>query len=337
MPPSENNTNGAQSRTFSICAPPPPQPLEVEHRLMAERNSRLMTVEQARVFEKAWLHANDVRVTNNSRQYAFPHENFCGRLRKAVTTLFDMAPPNSRLADMGIVLVPNPQDFPGMVPTDLPNYASIVRGFSRCFSPTLFDELGVADPYVAWPYEQTYWDTLFKRLQPAGFQVSVSKSGSPLCFGESGETDGRSHIRLYDCTDEDEVLHEAGHVIMDSGILGRIPPVYYQFATGRPGQILDAQADLQRLFGHRTDARIDLDGALYGFVSDYASTNQKEDFAETLRYFVYYPSTVWSKVARQQANGSTLLGDKINYVAFLYHTMSFKDGGVVDSWQGYSI
>jgi hypothetical protein len=72
-------------------------------------------------------------------------------------------------------------------------------------------------------------------------------------------------------------------------------------------------------------------------VSDYAGTNQREDFAETLRYFVYYPEETWQKCARQEANGSQLLGDKMEYVAFLYHTLSFKDGGVVDSWLGYPI
>jgi hypothetical protein len=166
-------------------------------------------------------------------------------------TLQPVPPPDPTLTDMGLVISPDPNDFPGLAATELPNYSSIVRGFSRCFRPGLFDELGIPDPYAAWPYEQTYWDTLLKRIQPGGFMVSVSKSVSPVCFGETGHTDGRSYIALYDCSGEDDVLHEAGHVIMDSGILGGLPPVSYHFGTGRPVQVLDAQADLQRLFGHR--------------------------------------------------------------------------------------
>lgn len=335
MPKSEENTS--RNRSDSICAPPPPQPAELENQLREERRVRLSHAEQALEFEKALFRANEMRIGDTSRQFAAPRQNLCKRLTKAVQTFFDLSPPSSKLAEMGIVVVPDPNDFPGMAPTDLPNYASIVRGFSRCFSPTLFDELGIPDPYAAWPYEQTYWDTLFARIQPGGFRVRVLKSTSPVCFGESGATDGHSYINLYDCSSERDVLHEAAHVIMEAGILGGLRPVYYQFATGRPGQVLDAQADLHRLFGH-SEARIDfVDGAAYGLVSTYAATSQKEDFAETLSYFVYEPSTVWSKVARQQANGSRLLGDKINYVAFLYHTLSFKNGGVVDSWQGYPI
>ncbi len=96
-------------------------------------------------------------------------------------------------------------------------------------------------------------------------------------------------------------------------------------------------ADLNHLFGKGPNKQIDLDGTRFGFVSDYATTNAREDFAETFKSFIYSPNNLWEKAARQQQQGDSTLGDKGDYVAYLYGNLWFNDGGIVGGCLGYAI
>ena len=237
---------------------------------------------------------------------------------------------------MGIVIHPEP-DMPNINITDLPNYSSIESAFAHCMYPGLFLQLGIPDPYSAWPYNQTYWDTLFKTLRPDGFPVIWEQAPpNSLCQGVDGATDGKNYISIFDCTDEATIFHEIGHIVMGGGILAGFPPLSYRY-TDRNGNIRDAVADLNRLFGKGPNNTIDSDGIQFGFVSDYATTNAKEDFAETFKFFVYYSSALWEKASRQVRQGDLTLGDKAVYVAYLFSNMWFNDDGVVGGWLGYSI
>jgi hypothetical protein len=248
--------------------------------------------------------------------------------------------PNQRLKDMGITF--EFINFPsGFTETSLPNYDQIVDAFSHCFYPGLFAALGIPDPYAAWPYQQTYWDGLFRIVNPAGFVVQVSNSDGKICFGVVGDVQespgSPPWMQIYDCTSAPDIFHEIGHVVMDYGILGRIPPLYYHYATGDPNHSVDAIDNLNRLFGNHSDHRTDTDGLQFGFVSDYATTDQREDFAETFKYHVYYPDDALSRATRQASEGSSLLGDKLEYTSALYEGMTFRSGGVVNSWPGYPL
>lgn len=253
--------------------------------------------------------------------------------------LFPLPPPGDRLSQMGIVL--QPLGFPaGFTAPQLGNYDQILDAFSHCFFPGLFQTLGIPDPYAAWPYEQTYWDGLFQTLQPSGFRVQVDNANGALCFGgvvgDVQESPGHVFMQLFDCSGADTVMHEIGHVVMDYGIMGRIGPLYYHHATGDPNRNMDAIVELNRLFGNYSETRHDA-GVKFGFVSAYALTSKKEDFAETFMYYVYFPSDAFDRAARQQAQGSTMLADKLQYIAYLYKGLSFADGGVVANWPGYPL
>lgn len=90
--------------------------------------------------------------------------------------------PSQRLEAMGIKIELN--GFPsGTKERDLANYDQIVDAFSHCFYSGLFDDINMPDPYAAWPYEQTYWDTFFKKVTPSGYVVQVSQSATSACFG----------------------------------------------------------------------------------------------------------------------------------------------------------
>jgi len=233
---------------------------------------------------------------------------------------------------MGIVIRPSAQNINA---TDLRNYSGIVSAFSHCFYPGLFASLGIPDPYSAWPYNQTYWDNLFKTLTPGGFSVFVDP-GPAICFGVDGGTDGQTYMVFPDCLGEDAIAHEIGHVVMIGGILGGFLPLYYHYSN-RNRQVMDAKDELHRLFGKSPDRRIDSDGAQFGFVSDYAGTNADEDFAETFKYFIYYPNTLWRKVTEQDQLGVPILGYKAEYVAYIFSNLWFSEGGSVGGWLGYSI
>ena len=242
--------------------------------------------------------------------------------------------PSARLRDMGIGF-----DLSGFTETDLPNYDQIVDAFSHCFYPGLFDQLHIPNPYAAWPYEQTFWDGLFRRVSPQGFIVAVSRNPPGPCFGNDGDVSlsgGTFTFSILDCTPAPHIMHEIGHVIMDGGILWQWPPLYYHYATGgTTGQTYDAINDLNALFGNYSAK--DRTGRQLGFVSDYAMTNQQEDFAETLMYYVYYPDEAYPEAARQIAAGSNFLDRKLAYIGRLYKGMVFRPGGAPDSWPGFPI
>jgi hypothetical protein len=247
------------------------------------------------------------------------------------------------LMSNGVEIVPveSPTDFPAGFPaTDLANYQSIVSAFAHCFQPALFQPLGIADPYGAWPYHVAYWDDLFASLRPGGFPVHVGKAApGSACFGVDGETDGRSYMFIYDCTPEADVFHEIGHVVHHSGIFGGFQPLYYHYTT-RNGNVIDARDEFNRLFGQRNYANkpVDkLDGVPFGYVTTYALTDDGEDFADTFKYIVYLPDDIWQKAERQRQQGDTLLEDKAIYVSNLFSNMWFEQGGKVGGWLGYKI
>ena len=289
-----------------------------------------------------------------------------------ISTLMPNSLPNQHLLDMGISLAP--RGFPaGFKETDLANYDQIVDAFSHCFNPGLFDVLNMPDPYAAWPYQQTYWDVLFKILKPAGFTVQVDKRGGG-CFGVDGQVQGLS-MQIYDCTGAPDIFHEIGHIVMNLGILGSIPPLYYRYVAsthrygigpmpgspqagipnipqagvpnipqaGTPDVIetdartIDAIEELNRLFGNYTQQGKDTDGLKFGFVSNYALTNKNEDFADTFKYYVYYPDDAFPRATRQLSQGSSLLSEKLSYISYLFKGMTFSNGGVVDNWPGYPL
>lgn len=260
--------------------------------------------------------------------------------------------PSQRLLDMGISL--KLLGFPvlvgfNFVETDLANYDQIVDAFSHCFYPGLFAALNqpIPDPYAAWPYQDTYWDGLFKLLSPNGFEVQVENSNGRICLGVVGDVVVSTGIppvmQIYDCTGAGDIFHEIGHVVMDHGIRGRVPPLYYNYASSSPRDpsqppvVIDAIEQLDQLFGNYSEKRIDTDGLQYGFVSDYARMDQREDFAETFKYYVYFPDDAGPRAARQQLNDSTLLGKKLEYISYLFKGMTFGSGGAPGSWPGYPL
>jgi hypothetical protein len=251
----------------------------------------------------------------------------------------------SPLLAQGLDVVLAAGDYPeGTLLEDLPFYPTLVRAFSRAFGPKLFEELMMPDPFAA---GEPYWDNFFYQVSPNTnpplLRVIVQKGGT-LCFGVTGQFQSPSGpVWLYDCSSEAEVFHEIGHVIMDAGILAGRSPLYFHYATGGSipiggnSPIVDSKALLIQWFGKKLDQGTDIDGVPVGFVTDYATMNAKEDFAETLRYYVYEPSVLFDKVGRQEANGSITLGEKAALIAGLYQGMYFNDGGIPAGWPGYRL
>ncbi len=233
---------------------------------------------------------------------------------------------------------------PGTNPWELSNYSSIVRAFSRTFGPQLFKEMGMADPY---PWNNPpYWSNFFFQIAPYTqdglLEVVVFASGTDICFGDVGTYQVGGPMWIYDCTEEADIFHEIGHAVMDDGIMKKRAPVYFSYATGKVingvPEIIDAKELLTSLFGKpNLDNRKDIDGVKIGFISDYATTNIKEDFADTFKYYVYYPSTLWEKIQRQEDMGSNILSRKASLIAGLYSGMWFNDYGVPAGWPGYSL
>jgi hypothetical protein len=259
-------------------------------------------------------------------------------------------PESQVLLDMNINVIPDTdsmQGFPaGTRATDLVNYQEIARAFSRCFQPGLFTEMGLAaDPYGGFPAGTVYWQHFFNYLRPDGFVVDVGKSGSPTCLGADGVTNGFSYIQIYDCTSEADVFHEIGHLVLDSGVKKRWKPIYYHYAEGGfipvGGQATeyDAWQDFDRLFKDRNmdNKPLDTDMVHYGFVSDYAEMDEREDFADCFKYYVYYPSVFWDKAARQSAAGFPLLEQKATYMALFFGNLYFADNGIPANWYGFPI
>ena len=151
-------------------------------------------------------------------------------------------------------------------------------------------------------------------------------------------------MTIFDCTPEDDIFHEIGHAVMDDGILkGRAPLYFSYFAggavpAGGPLPTVDAKVWLNTWFGTKNlDAGSDTDGVQIGFASEYATHDQKEDFAETFKYYVYYPEALFDRVFRQSANGSHTLSMKAGLIAELYTGMSFTYWGVPVDWPGYRL
>jgi len=225
---------------------------------------------------------------------------------------------------------------PDTRPQDLPNYSSIVRAFSRCYGPQLYEEMGQPDPF---PSGAPYWSNWFFQVSqytnPPLMRLNVQQTGSALCSGVTGQYQSGGPMTIYDCTGEEDILHEIGHAIMRDGILRRRSPLYFHYspgglqAVGTSPVVVDAVDWLNTWFGKQLDkGKVDVDGVPYGFVSDYAFTSQGEDFADTLKYYVYYSSTLWEKIDRQAQAGSQTLSRKAGLIATLYGGMWFADGGV---------
>ena len=101
--------------------------------------------------------------------------------------------------------------------------------------------------------------------------------------------------------------------------------------------VVDAKVWLNTWFGRKNlDSGFDTDGIQIGFASDYAMHDRNEDFAETFRYYVYYPEDLFDRVFRQSANGSNTLSMKAALIAELYTGMSFTYWGVPAELAGLS-
>ena len=250
---------------------------------------------------------------------------------------------NYKLLSQGVDVEPT-TDFPqGMMPEGLENYPQIVRAFSRTFGPNLFEELSMVDPF---PNGELYWSNFFFQVSPNTvpplLRVNVSKKD--YCFGETGSYQSNGGpMWIYTCASEEDIFHEIGHCVMDDGILKRRKPLYFHYTlggftpVGGSAEMLDAIDILNTWYGKKLDRGIDNDGAPIGYVSEYAATNQKEDFAETFMHYVYRPSILWDKIRRQSANGSETLSKKASLISYLYAGMTFNDGGIPAGWPGYQI
>ena len=118
---------------------------------------------------------------------------------------------------------------------------------------------------------------------------------------------------------------------MSDGIIAGRSPLYFHY-NGE-----DSYALLNKWFGKTLDSGTDTDGVPIGFVTDYATTDANEDFAETFSHYVYKPSLLYDKVMRQEANGSVTLSWKAALISKLYQAMDFNDNGVPAGWPGYPL
>jgi hypothetical protein len=192
-----------------------------------------------------------------------------------------------------------------------------------------------------------YWSNFFFAISPNAapplMRLNVTNSqGNTLCLGANASYQSPGIMNIYDCTPEEDIFHEIGHAVMDDGILKNRAPLYFSYFAGGPvpvgGQptLIDSKNWLSTWFGKKNlDSGVDTDGIQIGFASDRATLTQKEDFAETFKYYVYLPSTLFDKVLRQSANGSPTLGMKVALIAELYTGMSFSDYGVPAEWPDY--
>lgn len=249
-----------------------------------------------------------------------------------------------QLYGQGIELFPSDTDFPaGTMPRALANYPAIKRAFSRTFGPNLFAEMGMADPF---PWNTSYWSNFFFQIAPNTkdglLRVIVQKGDAGFCFGEIGSYQQGGPMWIMDCTDESDIFHEIGHAVMDDGIMKFRPPLYFKYGTGKiidgKAETIDSSVWLKTYFGKKNlDTGKDIDGVPIGFVTDYATTNMQEDFADTFKYYVYFPTTLYEKIQRQEDMGSSTLGIKAGLISALYCGLWFKDGGVPGGWPGYSL
>ena len=249
-----------------------------------------------------------------------------------------------QLFGQGVELYPTTADYgQDYNPRFLNNYASILRAFSRTFGPDLFEEMGMPDPF---PSGEPYWSNFFFQIAPNTqtglLRLNVQKGGGGICFGEVGSYQQGGPMWILDCTDESDIFHEIGHAVMDDGILKFRKPLYFNYGTGRifngQPEVIDAKDWLNSYFGKQNlDNGNDIDGVKIGFVTDYATTNKKEDFAETFKNYVYNPTILFDKITRQEALGSNTLSAKAGLISALYKGLWFKDGGVPGGWPGYSL
>ena len=251
---------------------------------------------------------------------------------------------NVGLLNYGVDVVPI--GFPaGTRPEDLPNYPQIVRAFSRTFDPILFAELTLSDPF---PTGEPYWSNFFFQISPNTnpplMRLNVNNTGGGLCLGVDGQYQAGGIMSISDCTPEEDVFHEIGHAVMDDRIMKKRSPLYFHYgvggATPAGGQpnVIDAKDWLNKWFGQKLDSGTDVvDGVSIGFVSKYAETKKGEDFAETFKYYVYFPTTLFAKIDRQSQSGSRTLSMKAGLIAQLYAGLYFNDGGVPAGWPGYMI
>ena len=254
-------------------------------------------------------------------------------------------PPDPLLRDFAVQIQLSSKYPQDMFPQQLENYAEIYNAFAHCFGPHLFF------PWmIPAPANLPYWADFFQNFSPGRYILFV-QPGYSSNTGDFTPTFPKSgRFSIYDQTGEPDIFHEIGHALMRTGIERGVAPLYYQTAfSGNRGDpsnpnntVVDAKIELHRLFGNSAsngmvDGRKDIDGSPYGFVSDYASSSAGEDFAETLKYYVYFSDDAYDRAARQSANGSNWVWEKLGYVSRLYSNMYFKPGGEVDAWLGYSL
>ena len=251
-----------------------------------------------------------------------------------------LPPGVQQLLDQGINLTLDPSTYPaGSTLADVQNLPGIVRAFSRMLGPNLFQELNIDAPTL----DPFFWNDIF------GFNLVVTKTDSVLCLGNDGAYQDGGFMSIVDCAGEEDVFHEIGHAVMESGILKQRAPLYFHYSTGGAvpvgGQppVIDAIEWLQTWFGQQPGIGTDLDGVPIGYVSEYPLSYseikfiRREDFAETFKWYVYYPSALWQKVDRQMAQGSSILSQKAGLIAALYAGFWFNDNGVPGGWPGYSL